>query len=320
MSRDSELVKKRSERAEKQADRRGPARLARHLQGYELGLLTVGIVLTFSLMALPRASRPLTLPLPHIDRAEAHRRDESERELATRVEATGLPFELRAVGESIRHFGRSTNRGIDTGHDMADLRERMKAVVISGQSSLLLGLRAVQTQYFLRALAQFEKDGLRNDELEELGGDFLAHARRNAWFASDGRFLADESTRRVLFQMHWAELVGKRGTFPFAPTLEDFRLYYRFLLLHPERELDAVAGADEEGAANAARVRIVSALSRKDPDYPAFFARGYLFERLGDHQAAATAYRTHLGQHESGRYAMLARNYLIYTLQDNGAE
>lgn len=315
MSRDPELVKKSPEPAEKQASRAG---LRRHLQGYELGLLTVGMVLTFSLLVLPRASRPLTLPLPRIDRVEARRQDASERELSHHTEIAGLPFELRAVGEAVRHFGHSLNQGFDTGHDLDDLRERMKEVVAKGQSSLLLSLRAVQTQYFLRALAQFEREQKPNSELEELGGDFLAHARLNGWFADDGRFLGDESTRRVLFQLHWADLIGKRGTFPFAPTLNDWRLYYRFLLLHPERE--GMTAVDAESAQDVARVRVVNALSRKDPDYPAFFARGYLFDHLGDRQAAASAYRVHLGQHEAGPYALLARNYLIHTLQAADAE
>jgi len=315
LSRDPELVKKSPAAAEKHAFR---SRLRRHLQGYELGLLTVGMVLTFSLLALPRASRPMTLPLPRIDRAEARTRAANQRELSSQAEATGLPFELRAVGEAIRHFGHSLNRGIDTGHDLDDLRERMQAVVAKGQSSLLLSLRAVQTQYFLQALAQFEREGKPNSELEELGADFLQHARRNGWFGKDGQFLADEATRRVLFQLHWAELIGKRGSFPFAPTLNDWRLYYRFLLLHPEQE--ATLGGDPESTANAARVRVIDALSRKDPDYPAAFARGYLFDRLGDPGAAASAYRAHLGQHESGPYALLARNYLIHTLQGTDSE
>ncbi|HYP78254.1 MAG TPA: hypothetical protein VER12_19910 [Polyangiaceae bacterium] len=315
MSRDSELVKKPPAAAEKPALRGG---FRRHLQGYELGLLTVGLVLTFSLLALPRASLPNTLPLPRIDRAEAQRAAVREREQARRAEATGLPFELRAVGESIRHFGRSRSEGIDPSHDLDDLRERMKAVVGSGQSSLLLSLRAVQTEYFLRALSQFEREGTPNSELAELGGDFLRHAQHNKWFTNDGRFLGDEPTRRVLFHLHWADLIGKRGTFPFAPTLNDWRLYYRFLLQYPEREFTPVA--DVESADSAARVRVVNALSRKDPDYPLFFAQGYLFARLGDRDAAAAAYRAHLGQHESGRYALLARNYLIHTLQGAGAE
>jgi len=315
LRRDSEVVKKSPGPGEKHALRGG---LRRHLQGYELGLLTVGMVLTFSLLALPRASRPMTLPLPRIDRAEARRRNTSERELSSRAEATGLPFELRAVGEAIRHFGHSLNQGIDTKHDLDDLRERMQAVVSKGQASLLPSLRAVQTQYFLRALARFESEGKPNSELEELGADFMLHAQHNGWFGKDGRFLADDATRRVLFQMHWAELVGKRSSFPFAPTLNDWRLYYRFLLLHPEQR--AAPQADAESEANAERVRVVNALARKDPDYPAFFARGYLFDRLGDSEAAASAYRAHLAQHESGPYALLARNYLIHTLQGGDSE
>jgi hypothetical protein len=170
----------------------------------------------------------------------------------------------------------------------------------------------------LRALAQFEREGKPNSELEELGGDFLRHAQSNAWFTEDGHFLADQATRRVLFQLHWSDLLERRSSFPFAPTLNDWRLYYRFLLLHPERERGALS--DPESTANLSRVRVVAALSRKDPDYPAFFARGYLFDRLGDPGAAATAYRTHLGQHESGAYALLARNYLIDTLQRSSSE
>jgi len=304
------LVKKSPALREKHADRGG---FRRHLQGYELALVMLSMVLTFSLLALPRASRPEALPLPHVDRAEARRRDASERELAREAEATGLPFELRAVGESIRHFGHSVNHGIDTEHDREDLRERVKAVVDRGQSSLLRSLRAVQTQYFLRALAQFEREQKPNTELDELGADFLKHAQLNGWFDASGRFLADEATRRVLFQLHWADLIEKRGTFPFAPTLNDWRLYYRFLLLHPEAE--ATPTADADSAATAARVRVVNALARKDPDYPALFAKGYLFDHLGDTEAAATAYRAHLGQQESGPYALLARNYLIHTLQ-----
>jgi len=319
LSRDSELVKKSPAAAEKQAERAGSlAFAARHLQGYELGLVTIGMVVSFALLALPRASRPSTLPLPSVDHATAQRREASERELAQRAEVTGLPFEVRAVGESVRHYGQSVSQGIDSGHDLEDMRERMKAVEAKGQTALLLSLRAVQTQYFLRALTRFETEGKPNSELLELGADFLKHALHNGWFGRDGRFVADAATRRVLFELHFAELIGKRGAFPFAPTLDDWRRYYRLLLQFPERDPTAVA--DAESAADVARVRVISALSRKDPAYPAFFAKGYLFDRLGDREAAAAAYRAHLGQHESGAYALLARNYLIHTLQGAGAE
>lgn len=270
------------------------------------------MVLTFALLALPRASTPATLPLPHIDRAEARRDAQSERQLAEQTASQGLPFEVRALGESIRHFGRSVTQGLDTSHDREDIRERLKGVLAKGQEPLLLPLRAVQTQFFLQALAQFERDGKQNTELDELGADFVAQAKRNGWFTPGGHCLADEAERRALFRMHWANLIERRDAFPFAPSLNEWRIYYHFLLLHPELRAGFV-GAE---ATDMARVRVVRALARKDPDYPENFASGYLFYRLGENEAAATAFRAHLGRHESGPYALLARNYLIDALQN----
>ena len=87
------------------------------------------------------------------------------------------------------------------------------------------------------------------------------------------------------------------------------------MLLHPPGVADPLSLA-----ADAERLRAVNALSRKDPDYPGFFAKGTLYYRLDDRQSAATAFRTQLAQHESGPYALLARNYLIESLQGVSAE
>ena len=282
------------------------------MQGYELGLLTVGMVLTFAALTLPRAAIPETLPLPRVDRAVARRSAASEHALSLQSEARGLPFEVRAIGEAIRHFGRSVVRGTDTGHDRQDIRERLKTALDKGQAPLLLSLRAVQTEYFLRALARVEQGDPPNADLDELGGDFLPQAKRSGWFDARGKCVADEATRRVLFHVHWADLVEKRAEFPFAPTLNDWRIYYRFLLEYPQASRAGGSAADSE------RLSVVTALSRKDAEYPGFFAKGYLFSRLGDRESAAASFRTHLGLHESGPYALLARNYLIQSLQ--GAE
>src|SRR5450432_139119 len=149
MRRDAEVVKKLSGAARPASVRGG---FRRHFEGYELGLVTVGMVLTFALLALPRASVPMTLPLPRVDRAEARRSASDERELATRTEAEGLPFEVRAVGEALRRFGRSSAQGEDTSHDQDDIRTRVKVVFDVKQAPLLFHLRAVQTQYFFAAL------------------------------------------------------------------------------------------------------------------------------------------------------------------------
>lgn len=314
LRRDADLVKKLAAGAAPTPIR---SRFRRHFEGFELGLVTVGMVLTFALLVLPRAAAPLTLPLPHIDRNEAGRSENDERALAKRAEREGLPFDVRAVGEAVRRFGRASAGGEATSHERDDIRARVKAVFDANQAPLLLLLRAVQTQYFLSALEQFERAAKPSPELEELSGNFIAHAKRNGWLDSSGRLLPDRATRRVLFQLYWADLIGKRGVYPFAPTLNEWRIYYRFLLLHPERGSGLESPtADEDGA----RLRVASALGAKDPEYPLEMALGYLLYRTGDSEGSAVAYRRQLAKHQGGPYALLARNYLIYVLQNVSTE
>src|SRR6185503_2149096 len=100
------------------------------------------------------------------------------------------------------------------------------------------------------------------------------------------------SERRVLFTLRWAELAGLRETLPFSPTLDEWRVYYRLLLLHPQ----SAPGV----AADRTRLGYAAALSRKDPEYPAEFARGVLAFRSGDLASAAGAFRRQLATHPGG--------------------
>jgi len=286
------------------------------LQGYELGLVTLGMVFTFALLALPRASRPETLPLPRASRVLSERDEVTQSELTATAEQAGLPFEVRAVGEAIRHFGLVNGKHEDTGHDRQDIEQRARVVLDQGNARPLLELRAVQTEYFLRALARFSQNGVITQDLSELGGDFIQQAQRSGWLDGARRCRADTLTLRAMFRVRWSELSGLGHVFPFAPSLNDSRLYYRFLLLYPERLSDHPSEDDD----NAARLKLVSALSHVDPDYPSAFAQGYLLFRLGDVRSAALAYRRQLAQQDSGPYALLARNYLIFTLQGVSSE
>jgi len=273
------------------------------------------MVLTLALLALPRASVPHTLPLPRIDRGESRVSIATERERARRAEAAGLPFEVRAVGESVRRIGRAVARGEDTAHEHDDMRARVKAVVDAGELPKLIELRAVQTEYFLAALDAFADTGKPNAELDELGGDFLAQASKSGWLDERRRFIGDEGVLRVLFHLRWADLLEKRGIFPFSPTLNEWRIYYRFLLEHPQRN-----SAERANGEDAVRLRAAAALGRRDPDYPLDLARGYLSYALGDNDASAAAYRRYLGSREGGAYALRARNHLIYALQGVSSE
>ncbi|HEX3774452.1 MAG TPA: hypothetical protein VHV51_08305 [Polyangiaceae bacterium] len=305
---DAGIVKEPVGNAPPQRDRGG---FRRHFAGYELGLVTVGMVLTFALLALPRASTPTALPVPKIDRAEARRSAEDERALAARTERERLPFEIRSVGEAIRRFGRAKARGEDAAAERDELNTRMLAASGAVQVPLLLRLRAVQTEYFLRALRQFARDGKASTDLDELGGDFVVSAQRNGWLDSRRHLLIDESTLRVLFHLRWVDLIGRRTVFPFAPSLNDWRMYYGFLLRHPQPS----ARPDDANDGAAARLRVVAALSRKDPEYPEAVARGFLLYQMGEVEGSAVAYRRYLGEHASGPYVLLARNQLIYVLR-----
>jgi hypothetical protein len=112
-------------------------------------------------------------------------------------------------------------------------------------------------------------------------------------------------------------LIGRRAVFPFSPSLNEWRIYYGFLLRHPQHG----ARTDDTGDDGAAtRLRIVAALSRKDPEYPAAVARGLLLYQLGDVEGSAASYRRYLGEHAGGPYTVLARNQLIYVLRSLSSE
>src|ERR1041384_2831287 len=78
---------------------------ALRLEGWELGAITVGLVLTAALLAVPRAAAPGVFPVPLVDPAEATLTRQRFDALAERAEREGLPFETRAVGDALRRLG-----------------------------------------------------------------------------------------------------------------------------------------------------------------------------------------------------------------------
>ena len=44
-----------------------------------------------------------------------------------------------------------------------------------------------------------------------------------------------------LMRRQLADLIERRTSFPFAPSLNDWRIYYRFLLQYPERDIGTVS-------------------------------------------------------------------------------
>ena len=89
-------------------------RWSRHLEGWQLGVVAVGIALGSAILALPRAVPPHRTPLPPVDRAEERRARTSSSVIWIAL-ATARPVAViasAAVGrEAFRRFGAAEARG-----------------------------------------------------------------------------------------------------------------------------------------------------------------------------------------------------------------
>ncbi|HXK20177.1 MAG TPA: hypothetical protein VNG33_20335 [Polyangiaceae bacterium] len=286
---------------------RGP--FARLMDGWELGAITVGLVLAAALLAVPRAAAPGVFPVPLVDEAEARATRQRDAALVDRAEREGLPFETRAVGDALRRLGLVLSGGAGDAEFLNRLiAERVQAALAAGQVEALQRLRAVQARLFVRAVRAYSWQGAPSPELLALGGDFVSRARRNGWAGPDG-CLASDDELWTLFGRRWADLARLRDEPHFKPTLGELRRYYRFLLLYPERGSGTDAPARERASM---RLRYVEALARRDTEYPVGLARGSLFGELGMMQESAQALSQYLARPGSAEWNLRARNYLLF--------
>ena len=284
-------------------------RFARHLDGWELGAVTVGLVAAAALLSAPRAAEPGVFPVPLIDVGEATATHQRLAELVDQAERQGLPFETRAVGDAVRRFGAAlANRTGDAEHVSQLMNERVQAALAAGQIEPLKRLRAVQARMFVRAVREHAWDGPVSSQLAALGGDFPARAERNGWAGDDGCIATDDELS-TLFVLRWTELTRLRDHPQLRATLGELRRYYRFLLLHPEHG----AGSDSpERSRVGMRLRYVEALAHRDTEYPVELARGSLLAELGRLPESAQALTAQLGRPSGAEWNLRARNYLLY--------
>jgi hypothetical protein len=279
----------------------------RHLEGWQLAVVVVGSALAAAALAVPRAVRPREIPLPVIDRREEARGENGQREMVERAHGAPLPFRVRAVGEAFRQFGAAEARG-DAGAAAELAREvagRAKEARAEHGDGPLLALRAVQADLFARAVTRWSVSGQLDQDATELGGAFLKRAQQDGWITPDRRLVVEADGISIVFSMRWTKLTGLMNTRPFSPTLNEWRLYFRTLMAHPES-----TGQDPQLEAERLE-SYVTALSKRDPDYPERLARGILEYRLGHFGPASQALSEHLRGHPFGPWWLRARNYLI---------
>lgn len=276
-------------------------RLGRHLEGWQLGLGVIAVGVLSALLVVPRDVPPELVPPPVIDRAEQRLAAAEEAARAVRGRA-GLPREIRSVGEALRRFGHAAYAAPELVAQVSAQLRRLTAAAL-GQSGpeRLLELRALQTELFVAAAAS-ARSGEPSAAAVELGGGLLATGLRAGWFAPAPRG-ATQDELETLYRVYWSESVGLRAH-PFAPTLNEWRVYYRFLLGRPipeppDRDRDLQR-----------KLEYVGALATHDQDYPAHLARGVLLYQAGAPAQSAAELRRHLERSPDGPWALRARNYL----------
>jgi hypothetical protein len=255
-----------------------------------------------ALLGIPRGVSPRELPLPRVVRHLLVLQLEREQALASEAQR-GLPFKVRAVGELVRRVGQA-----ELAQDPAAAQEWRRALRDATRSAakehggkLLLALRALQSELFVKSIAQFEVQGSANPDLQELGGAFLLNAERAGWLARR-RVNASADELAALFRIRWTELTGLSDAAAFTPTLNDYRLYYGLRL----RE---VTGSRSRSERIQSQLQDVQALAALDDTYPAAYASGILLFQLGSIEPALESFRAHLRAHPDGEWTLRARNY-----------
>jgi hypothetical protein len=273
---------------------------ARHLEGWPVGLAIVSAAVLSALLVVPRQVEPRWVPPPVIDRVE-QRASEQQEMTRRQLALAGLPLEVRSVGEAFRRLGQASAAGQAAPELLqAQLRRLARTAIERAGEESLLSLRALETQLFVQAVAR--SDAEPTAELRELGGALLARGRRNGWFAPSPT-AATRAELETLFRVYWADALDLRRH-PFAPTLNEWRVYYRFLLAQPVR-----TGPEREQDLQL-RLGYVAALARNDLAYPLHVARGVLLYQRGAPADAAAEFAAHLEQHPDGPWTLRVKNYL----------
>jgi hypothetical protein len=275
-------------------------RLGRHLEGWPLGLWVIFMCVLTALLVVPRNVPPELVPPPVIDRAEQREQADNEAQRARRARE-GLPLELRSVGEALRRYGSAAYAAPELSAQVSAQLRRLAAQALARYGAeRLLELRALQTELFVAAVRA--RPAEPGPEAVELGGGLLLAAKRQGWLEPLPLGAADDELA-TLYRSYWSEAVGLRAH-PFAPTLNEWRVYYRFLLGRP------IPGPPDRAGDLRRKLEYVAALAHHDSEYPAHLARGVLLYQAGAPLQSAAELRQHLEQSPDGPWSLRARNYL----------
>lgn len=291
------------------------AGLARHFEGWQVGVVAVFVAGAMASVVVPRSVVPEGIPEPLLDPRRLSAVSDADAALATAVESAPLDTRTREIGSAIRRIGAhefdDDRRGLHMASDhLQRLMERPPDV------ESLRRLRAVQLRAFRVAIARWARGEAVPQDARELGGAFISEAERNEWIANR-RLAMDATVLGAAFKKRWNVLLGKTAE-SLALEVEEEKSLIRFLIRHPPRANRSGRGDSAFGLT--ALLGKVSELEQIDPTYPAGFARGILNFRLGRYPQAADAFSAYVQANQTGPYSLLATNYLKASLDRSAVD
>jgi hypothetical protein len=296
----------------------GPTRsraagFSKHLEGWQLALVTIAMAWIAVLVMVPRTVLPEEVPLPRLapkDVAEARARALAE---SSRIHGEEPSENLRLLASRLRAHGLAEHGG-DRRRiaDAAAATEQVGVRVLGAEPERVLELRAHLTERFVAAFFEFLRTGVESEELSGLGGNVVQTFRNNGWLDdTDGPEF--DLVLRALYRRRFNGLVLPGATLPVDAIEERARV--RFLIAHPPTP--PVEDPDGLFAGQFILGQIDDA-AKLDPAYPAHYARGIALFRVGRYEASAAAFDAFLTEAEDGPYRLRATNYLKAALEHAG--
>jgi len=293
-----------SSRAERSPVKGAVGGLARHFEGWQPAALAVLIAGSTALLAVPRPVDPVDLPEPRIDLLALDRAARADEALAAQAERERLDVDVLELGSAIFAYGEADAAG----DNLALARARGRVLEAAARASkvgapAILALRAHHLRSFLLEVRRWERTGEESEKLQQLAGGFPRMVRRSGWLVDAGsrpRLLMDRAVLAASFKKRWNEVIGLHGE-PFDLTLDEARIFYRFLLLHPIRSMEGPGQY---------RLKKIEELAAVDPSFPAHLARGVVLFQLQRYPLAVESFRRHLDASPDGPMTLRAQNYL----------
>jgi hypothetical protein len=286
-------------------------RMKKALEGWQAGAVAVVVAWVGALLVVPRDVEPRDLPrvtLDWSDVAQARAKLAAARDVA----APGLQGQLFEA--RFRAFGReeqASEQGVspETTNALREIGVEMRK---SGFAELATVRDRLAAEFVASAL-EWIRSGTENEVLGELGGPFVKQARDSGWTAARvGQEPALDLALWALFDRRFQALVGPKDD-RLAPNATANRALGGLFLMRPPQTFKAASSAvpaEAEVSEGTFLLRKIDELAAIAPDYPALFAKGVVYYRMGRFESAAAAFDRYVDERPRGPHRLRAINHL----------